>query len=207
MDQFPTLRRRRVLVQGVGCILWYFLGLILCTQGGIYVFVVLDWYIAFGVPMLAFIECVIIGWIYGAERFSRDAELMLGRGIPVLMRIALTFIAPSILLTIAVSTVATYKPPTYGKYKFPYYITIFGFLLGLSTLVPVIVGAVKAIRSSQGKTFLKRVVNASKPSENWKPASRKHARDYTYDELSNYKSFYSRMKLNIFGPGNTEKWI
>ncbi|XP_033746879.1 sodium-dependent proline transporter-like [Pecten maximus] len=205
LDHFPVLRRRRVLVQGIGCFFWYLLGLILCTQGGMYVFLVMDWYVAMAVPLFAFIECIIVGWIYGAERFSRDAELMLGRGIPVLMRIAICFIAPSTLLIIAVSTLTTYKAPVYGEYHFPPYIHIVGLFFGLLPITSVIIGAVKAIRRSKGETFLKRLVNASKPSMNWKPASYLHAREYTYDELREYRSIFSRIKLNILGPKNTEK--
>ena len=34
----------------------------------------------------------------GAERFSRDVELMLGRGVPIFMRICWCFITPAALL-------------------------------------------------------------------------------------------------------------
>ena len=39
-------------------------------QGGIYLFQLVDWYIAiFAVPVFGFIECLIFGWIYGKFRF------------------------------------------------------------------------------------------------------------------------------------------
>ncbi|XP_060076525.1 sodium-dependent proline transporter-like [Ylistrum balloti] len=200
MDQFPALRPKRVLIQGIGCILWFLLGLILCTQGGMYVFLAIDWYVALSIPLFAFTECIIVGWIYGAERFSRDVELMLGRGIPVLVRISICFIAPSMLLVITICTLTTYKAPTYGAYQFPSYITIYGFFLGFLPLVPVVFRAITAICHTNGETIAKRIVNACKPSANWKPASRVHAKDYTYHDLSKYKSVYSRVKLNILGP-------
>ena len=35
-------------------------------KGGIYVFQLLDWYIAaFCIPVFGIIECVVFGWIYG----------------------------------------------------------------------------------------------------------------------------------------------
>jgi len=37
-------------------------------QGGIYVFQLLDWFVAaFCVVLTSLIECIIIGWIYGRQ--------------------------------------------------------------------------------------------------------------------------------------------
>ncbi|KAJ8302953.1 hypothetical protein KUTeg_019349, partial [Tegillarca granosa] len=39
-----------------------------------------------GLPFTTNVKCVIVGWIYGAERFSKDIELMLGRPPPLIIR-------------------------------------------------------------------------------------------------------------------------
>ena len=52
------------------CIKFYFKYYCMCFQGGIYLFQLVDWYIAiFAVPVFGFIECVIFGWIYGQLPF------------------------------------------------------------------------------------------------------------------------------------------
>ena len=43
-----------------------FFHLLFLFQGGIYLFQLVDWYIAIlAVPIFGFIECIIFGWIYG----------------------------------------------------------------------------------------------------------------------------------------------
>ncbi|KAJ8320366.1 hypothetical protein KUTeg_001953 [Tegillarca granosa] len=45
LDGFPALRKRQILVNMAVCILFFFLGLPMCTQAGIYIFQLIDWYI------------------------------------------------------------------------------------------------------------------------------------------------------------------
>lgn len=105
-------------------------------QCGLYIFQLLDWYIAaFSLPVFALLECIVFGWIYGikqvvacihfyliyrcekfyqisykymgfeikifyltgADNLSRDIEMMLGRGVPVYMRIMWCIVTPVIL--------------------------------------------------------------------------------------------------------------
>ncbi|XP_033754702.1 sodium- and chloride-dependent glycine transporter 2-like [Pecten maximus] len=199
LDQFPTLRRKRTIVHALVCAIWFLLGLVLCSQGGMYVFQLMDWYIGLSIPVFGFIELLIIGWIYGTERFSRDVTMMIGYGIPVVMRIAIIFVAPAALLFVFVFAFGTYEAPSYGAYKYPTYATAVGVLIGTVPLVPVVVMAYVAIRKSQGKTFTERITNACKPSQHWKPASTEHAQSYVYPELPEYKTFWSRLKVNILG--------
>lgn len=42
------------------------MNIILITQGGMYVFQLIDWYsAAIAVPLFGFLECIAFGWIYG----------------------------------------------------------------------------------------------------------------------------------------------
>lgn len=42
------------------------MNIILVTQGGMYVFQLIDWYsAAIAVPLFGFLECIAFGWIYG----------------------------------------------------------------------------------------------------------------------------------------------
>lgn len=113
-------------------------------QAGLYIFQLLDWYIAaFSLPVFGLLECIIFGWIYGilkrspkslyqflfakykmyidernfikishkdmrfqikifyltgADNLSRDIEIMLGRGVPVYMRVMWCIVTPVLLM-------------------------------------------------------------------------------------------------------------
>uniref|UniRef100_S4RY48 Solute carrier family 6 member 11b n=1 Tax=Petromyzon marinus TaxID=7757 RepID=S4RY48_PETMA len=72
-DMYPHIFRvgkRRELLLLVAAIVFYLMGLIMLTEGGMYVFQLFDYYAASGMCLLivAFFESVCIGWIYGTCR-------------------------------------------------------------------------------------------------------------------------------------------
>ncbi|XP_069123002.1 sodium-dependent proline transporter-like [Argopecten irradians] len=203
LDQFPSLRHRRFVIHVVMCVVWYLFGLIMVSQGGMYVFYLLDWYIGLSIPVFGFLECIIIAWIYGAERFSRDVSMMLGYGLPFTMRIALCFIVPLIMLFISVFAFGTYSPPTYGLYEYPRYAVNIGLFLGAMPFVLVLALACVAVHRAEGKTIMKKLIKATEPSDRWRPASRPHARGYVYDNIYQNTTLWTRVRLNLFGPSNT----
>lgn len=100
-DMFPEqLRRagrREILVLAI-VVVCFLLGLPLVTQGGIKLFQLMDIYGASGTNLLfiACFETVVIGWIYGANRFYDNIEDMIGyRPFPVL-KYCWLFITPLI---------------------------------------------------------------------------------------------------------------
>ncbi|XP_066580107.1 sodium- and chloride-dependent GABA transporter 2 [Amia ocellicauda] len=82
-DMYPRVLRKRgrreilILVIAVVCFL---LGLLLVTEGGIYIFQLIDTYGPSGKSLLfiACFECICIGWFYGADRFLDNIEDMIG---------------------------------------------------------------------------------------------------------------------------------
>ncbi|XP_034528867.1 sodium- and chloride-dependent GABA transporter 2-like isoform X2 [Notolabrus celidotus] len=82
-DLFPHYLRRRggreilVLAIAVACFL---LGLPLITEGGIYVFMLVDTYGTGGTSLffIACFETIVVAWIYGADRFYDNIEDMIG---------------------------------------------------------------------------------------------------------------------------------
>lgn len=57
----------------------YSAGLIFTMQSGVYWLQLFDKYAAnFSVLLIAISECLLISWYYGAERFLRDIEKMIG---------------------------------------------------------------------------------------------------------------------------------
>uniref|UniRef100_A0A672KUV0 Transporter n=1 Tax=Sinocyclocheilus grahami TaxID=75366 RepID=A0A672KUV0_SINGR len=83
VDMYPTFFRRknrRELLILVIAIVSFLVGLIMLTEGGMYVFQLFDYYAASGICLLfvAVFETVCIAWIYGANRFYDNIEDMIG---------------------------------------------------------------------------------------------------------------------------------
>ncbi|XP_067649167.1 sodium-dependent proline transporter-like [Haliotis asinina] len=197
VDGYPRqLGRRRLLVTGGCCLTLFFFGIIFCTQGGPYMFQLIDWYVASLGPMVfCTLECVAVMWIYGAKRFSSDIEMMTGKHLSQAVKVLLALITPAILLVAFSLTVISYQPPTYGKYVFPTYANIIGWCFAMVPLLPLPVFIVIAVRKQTGKSSLKkRVKLALKPDKDWCPA------DLSYKEahLINQKTQRQTFKDNVF---------
>uniref|UniRef100_A0A8C3P3B4 Transporter n=1 Tax=Cyanoderma ruficeps TaxID=181631 RepID=A0A8C3P3B4_9PASS len=83
IDMFPGVfrkkGRRELLILAIA-VMCYLLGLLLVTEGGMYIFQLFDYYAASGTCLLflAVFEVVCIGWVYGANRFYDNVEDMIG---------------------------------------------------------------------------------------------------------------------------------
>ncbi|XP_063399274.1 sodium- and chloride-dependent glycine transporter 1-like [Mytilus trossulus] len=198
-DSFQSLRRRRILFTIAFCAFSFLLGIIFCTQGGIYIFQLVDWYVAaFSLPIFGFIECIIFGWIYGADRFSNDVYLMIGRKVPAFFRICIGFITPIILLGLIVSSFVAYRPPTYGSYTYPESAVAFGTIISVTPIVPIFVFAFIAVKNAEGQSIKEKIKSSLRPSTTWKPVCHEYQEEYLYTEDSK-NSVLDNLKLNLIG--------
>ncbi|OWF48157.1 Sodium- and chloride-dependent betaine transporter [Mizuhopecten yessoensis] len=166
MDIFPkTLGRRKHLVIATVFALYFSTGTIFSTQGGVYIFQFIDWYLsAFIIFLVAFLECIIAGWIYGAERMSRDIQLMTGRSIPVFVRVSWSFIIPTLMLIAGIGVALKFERPVYRGYVYPDYLGIVGMFVALFLVLPIPIVMVKRLLQSPGsfmQVCLKRTENSS----------------------------------------------
>nr|XP_022311573.1 sodium-dependent proline transporter-like isoform X2 [Crassostrea virginica] len=178
-DSVPRLRKHKVFLAILTCSFFVISGLILCSEAGLYIFQLLDWYIAaFGLPLFGLLECLIFGWIYGAENMSRDIEIMLGRGVPVYMRILWCIVTPLLLLLLLISSIYMYRPPMVGSYTYPPYARAIGWFVAALPLIPLPLWAFHVIRNSHGTTWYQKFCSSLQPSEDWKPVSSSECEKY-----------------------------
>ncbi|XP_046557636.1 sodium- and chloride-dependent glycine transporter 2-like [Haliotis rubra] len=178
LDEYPKLIRWRVTVNGIYCIVSFLLGLVMTTEGGVYVFQLLDWYIvAIFLIFSGLLECVTIAWIYGIDRFSDDIEMMIGRQVPLFFKITWCYVTPAMLLTTLIFTFTQYEPPTYGKYVYPYYTTVIGWFIAALPLIPFFVMMVVAVKKQEGN-LLQRIKMAMIPDAKWGPADQSYRAHY-----------------------------
>ncbi|KAK6182350.1 hypothetical protein SNE40_010059 [Patella caerulea] len=163
----------RVMITAVTCLLMFLVTLIYATQAGIYIFQLVDWYIAaFTLFLITGLEAVVIGWIYGADRYFDDIQIMLGKRPTVLIKILWKFVNPVILSVILVFTLVKYLPPTYGEYVYPPYTSAIGWIIALISAVPIPIWMIREFTMRKGP-LLQRIISSFEPSEVWGPA-----RDY-----------------------------
>ncbi|XP_061179714.1 sodium- and chloride-dependent glycine transporter 1-like [Saccostrea echinata] len=179
VDAFPQYfgGRKTLLTAGL-CAIMFILGLPFTTSGGMYYFQIVDWYAAsLCVTLTSFLECVIVGWIYGADRFSKDVKMMLGMEVNVVIRVCWCIITPLVMLAAFIITLTNYQPPTYEGYEYPIHARVIGFLLSLIPLVPLPVTAIYYFSKTNG-TCLQRLRKLTQPSADWGPHLNKYKREY-----------------------------
>ncbi|KAM9326887.1 sodium- and chloride-dependent creatine transporter 1-like [Gastrophryne carolinensis] len=141
MDLFPHPINgfvRREVIAALCCLLCFIIDLSMVTEGGMYVFQLFDYYSASGITLLwqAFWECVVIAWVYGADRFMDDVARMIGyRPLPY-MKWCWAVITPLVCVGIFVFHVINYKPLTYNKtYVYPWWGEAIGWGLALASML------------------------------------------------------------------------
>ncbi|XP_074138978.1 sodium- and chloride-dependent taurine transporter [Sminthopsis crassicaudata] len=174
VDLYPSFLRkgyRREIFIGLVCIVSYFLGLTMVTEGGMYVFQLFDYYAASGVCLLwvAFFECIAIAWIYGADRLYDRIEEMIGYRPNPWMKWSWCVITPILCTGCFIFSLAEHTPLTYNKeYVYPSWAIGLGWVLALSSMLCIPLVVVIRIFQSQG-TLLERIRQATvpKPHHRW----------------------------------------
>lgn len=135
---------RREVVVAICCVTCFVVDLSMVTEGGMYVFQLFDYYSASGITLLwqAFWECVVVAWVYGADRFMDDVARMIGyRPLPY-MKWCWSYITPLVCVGVFFFHVVNYKPLTYNSvYTYPWWGEALGWCLALSSMlcIPVTV--------------------------------------------------------------------
>ncbi|KAF7240195.1 Sodium- and chloride-dependent creatine transporter 1 [Varanus komodoensis] len=105
-----------------------------------YVFQLFDYYSASGTTLLwqAFWECIVIAWVYGADRFMDDIACMIGYRPFPWMKWCWMFLTPLICMGIFLFNVAYYKPLIYNNtYIYPWWGEAIGWGFALSSMLCV----------------------------------------------------------------------
>ncbi|XP_061183571.1 sodium- and chloride-dependent GABA transporter 1-like isoform X1 [Saccostrea echinata] len=188
LDEYPhLLRKKRTLICFLACLFEFLLGLPCITQGGIYVLQIMDWYCAsFSLMLISLTECLAIAWIYGTERFYKDIELMLGYKPHAIWHIMWRYITPTIILGIWLFSVITLGPVTYDGRAYPEWAIVFGWCLGVASMLPIPIIAITSFICSEG-TLCERWNKLTTPLESWGP-SQPEDRERYHASLSHSKS-------------------
>ncbi|TNM87003.1 sodium- and chloride-dependent creatine transporter 1-like isoform X1 [Takifugu rubripes] len=129
---------RREVVAAICCIVCFLIDISMVTEGGMYVFQLFDYYSASGITLLwqSFWECVVIAWVYGADRFMDDVARMIGYHPLPYMKCCWSYITPLVCVGVFLFHVVNFKPLTYNTvYTYPWWGEMFGWALALSSML------------------------------------------------------------------------
>ncbi|XP_014666308.1 PREDICTED: sodium- and chloride-dependent glycine transporter 2-like [Priapulus caudatus] len=181
LDTWPHLRERKTWVVFFCCVTGFIGGLIFCTQGGMYVLQLVDTYAAsWCVILMALTECIFVAWVYGADRFLRDIETMIGP-MPASWHFVWSCFwkvgSPVALSFVLVFSWLQYAPATYGAdYVYPWWANVIGWVLALAPILAIPALAINQFwlpSIQQEKTFIEKLKKLVQPSKDWCQANRR----------------------------------
>ncbi|XP_076117759.1 sodium- and chloride-dependent glycine transporter 2-like isoform X2 [Mytilus galloprovincialis] len=193
-DEFPKLlRKKKMLVTAGVCFLGFLLDIPLIMQGGMYILQIVDWYCGLFTPMLvAVIECIVIGWIYGTDQFYKDIEMMIGYKPCTGWKICWKFITPVVILVMLVFNMTQLQPVSYNHYQYPSYAIAIGWVIGMVSVAPIPLYMIKAIACAEG-SLQQRIGCLLRPISEWEPV------------LKNEKNRMETCTLTYFKPTEVDK--
>lgn len=170
MDLFPVLSGQRALTSFMYCSTCFMIGLCLTTQAGLYVLTILDNYLgALIVLFTCFVETVIIGWIYGINRFCFDVTFMTGVCPSYFFKISIKYLAPVVLGMFMIYTLLTFPRSSIGSYILPLWADVFGWALIMVGLTPLLLIAVSRLYDCDFDCY-----KAISPEKDWGPYEEKY---------------------------------
>ncbi|KAH7938394.1 hypothetical protein HPB49_023169 [Dermacentor silvarum] len=140
IDKWPSLITRRKLVTFCLVVTQFLLGLPMATQGGMYLFQLMDNYAISGITLLfiVFAQATALSWVYGTTNISDNIKEMIGRRPSLLLRLGWTVFAPVMCVAIFLFSVIKYQPLVYAKtYTYPWWGEMLGWFMALSSMVMI----------------------------------------------------------------------
>ncbi|XP_078529842.1 sodium- and chloride-dependent GABA transporter 2-like isoform X2 [Lissotriton helveticus] len=170
VDTCPTFFRRknhRELLLLFITIFSYLIGLLMLTEGGMYVFQLFDYYAASGMCLLFFamFETIGIGWVYGADKFYDNIEHMIGYRPLLVIKYCWRFVTPAVCLATFLFSVIKYTPLTYDKtYVYPWWANAVGWMLTISSVICIPLWSIYKFYSIKG-SLTERLHQLTSPDE------------------------------------------
>uniref|UniRef100_W5N4H1 Transporter n=1 Tax=Lepisosteus oculatus TaxID=7918 RepID=W5N4H1_LEPOC len=170
MDLFPGVLRRghgRQLLLLLLCGACFLLGLLMVTEGGLYLFQIFDFYSCSGFVLLFISVCqsLAIGWVYGADRLYDNIEDMIGYRPRPLIKYCWLYITPVVCTGTFIFSLVKYTPLKFNNsYVYPDWGYALGWLLALSSMLSIPLWTVYKLRQIPG-TLHQRLVLLCRPAD------------------------------------------
>ncbi|XP_035238309.1 sodium- and chloride-dependent GABA transporter 2-like isoform X4 [Anguilla anguilla] len=144
-DMYPAFfqigHRRKFLLLLI-CVVCFLIGLLMVTEGGLYIFQLFDYYACSGMTLLTFaiVQSIAVGWIYGADHLYDNLEDMIGyRPLP-LIKYCWRYVTPVVCTATLIFSLVKYNPLKFNNtQEYPWWGYAIGwfFTLSSTSLVPL----------------------------------------------------------------------
>ena len=144
IDHIESLNQRRGLVVIVICAFGFLLGLTLVTQGGFFMFTLIDYTTySWNIILFALVEVVLVSWKYGIYNFFECLEKMnikVWSPLKWYWIICWKFVTPVVLFILFITSVSAKLDFVIDDYTFPDGINSLGWLITSSTvaMIPIL---------------------------------------------------------------------
>uniref|UniRef100_A0A1B0CRB3 Transporter n=1 Tax=Lutzomyia longipalpis TaxID=7200 RepID=A0A1B0CRB3_LUTLO len=138
IDEWPLLlRKRKEIFIAIVCALSYLVGLSCISQGGMYVFQILDSYAVSGFCLLflIFFECISVSWAFGVNRFYDGIKDMIGYYPLAWWKFCWAITTPCICIGVFFFNLVQWTPIKYLDYEYPWWSHVFGWFTALSSML------------------------------------------------------------------------
>uniref|UniRef100_A0A8C5AYQ3 Transporter n=1 Tax=Gadus morhua TaxID=8049 RepID=A0A8C5AYQ3_GADMO len=170
-DMYPEFfhmgHRRKILLLII-CLGCFFVGLLMVTEGGLYIFQLFDYYACSGMTLLLFaiLQSMCIGWVFGADRFYDIIEDMIGyRPFPLIKYSFLCFSLFSLVKATFVFSLVKYTPLKFNNtLDYPWWGILLGWWFTLSSTLIVPLWMIFKVAITPG-TLRKRISKLCTPSD------------------------------------------
>ncbi|XP_019957211.1 solute carrier family 6 member 11a [Paralichthys olivaceus] len=186
-DIYPSQMRkgyRRELLLVLLSAVCFVLGLFFVSEGGPYILQIFDHYVCSGPTLLlmAIFQSLIIGWIYGAERFCNNIEDMIGYKPLPLIKLCWLYVTPLICSGTLAFLILRYSPLRFNNsYVYPWWAYWIGRFLSSSSLVMIPVVMICKLARGKG-TLWQRIKTSCQPADDL-PVMTKEMADITSTPL------------------------
>ncbi|XP_026810590.1 sodium- and chloride-dependent GABA transporter 1-like isoform X2 [Rhopalosiphum maidis] len=165
-DKWPKyLHTKRKTFTLLVCIGMFVLSSSMVTNGGMYIFQLMDTYSASGISLLwvCFFQTIAISWFFGADRFRECVNQMLGFRPNLFWYICWVYLAPFVMITVFIFFIIKYEPVKYGNhYTYPWWGEGLGIIISLISMIWIPLYAVYYLMTEPG-TFKQKLERGFTP--------------------------------------------
>nr|XP_020453650.1 sodium- and chloride-dependent GABA transporter 2-like isoform X2 [Monopterus albus]XP_020453651.1 sodium- and chloride-dependent GABA transporter 2-like isoform X2 [Monopterus albus] len=155
-------------------------GLLMVTEGGLYIFQLFDYYACSGMTLQVFaiVESVCVGWVYGADRHYDHIKDMIGYRPWPFMKYCWKYFTPAICTCTLLFSLIRYAPLKFNNtYEYPWWGYAIGGFLTLSSTLLVPLWILYAVSVTPG-TLRQRLNVLCTPAKDLPAATLKNATNH-----------------------------
>ena len=148
MDEFPQLRKKRVMVMVISCFGAFLAGLPICFDSGFLLFQLMDDRSSNAILLMAFVELITISWFYGTERFYgniMEMKMWIPGFMAMYWKTCWFFITPVAIAVVTVFSWVEKAGDQFLGYEYPPAVQAMGWGIELVSISIVIVVAIITI--------------------------------------------------------------